>query len=215
MTASNLKARYSSCARQRMSSTPWPLTMTWRVGRSGSHFVLAPCETIPTLSVPRRRKRPSFIASKDVLRQRPPYEDSLLRLVDYIILGQTVTQPTYRSLLKALARRGHRIHFIEKDVEWYRNNRDMPEPSFGTVKLYERWERDSTSMLAASADADVIVIGSYFPDAIRAAEALFSSRNCPILFYDIDTPITARRAESQWRNRLPERQLDSSFLRLP
>ena len=97
---------------------------------------------------------------------------------------------TYRSLLKALAKRGHRIEFVEKDVEWYRSNRDMLDPGFCTVKLYESWEQNSMSILATSADADVIVIGSYFPDAIKVAEALFSSGRCPILFYDIDTPIT-------------------------
>jgi len=36
---------------------------------------------------------------------------------------------TYRSLCKALARRGHQIHFVEKNLEWFRDNRDMPRPN--------------------------------------------------------------------------------------
>ena len=114
-----------------------------------------------------------------------------------VVFGLTVTSSwgnghatTYRSLLKALARRGHRITFIEKDVEWYRSNRDLPKPDFCMVRLYESWKRESNALLAASSDADVIIVGSYFPDAIAATEALLGGARCPILFYDIDTPIT-------------------------
>lgn len=114
-----------------------------------------------------------------------------------VLYGLTITSSwgnghatTYRSLSKALARRGHSIHFVEKDVEWYRSNRDLPEPTFCTVHLYEDWSADSPSLLQLSADADVVVVGSYFPDAIAAARSLFDLAPCPVLFYDIDTPIT-------------------------
>ncbi len=114
-----------------------------------------------------------------------------------VVFGLTITSSwgnghatTYRSLLKALARRGHRITFIEKDVEWYRSNRDLPKPDFCVMRLYQSWQQESKALLAASLDADVIVVGSYFPDAIAATQALLSSARCPILFYDIDTPVT-------------------------
>ena len=114
-----------------------------------------------------------------------------------VFYGLTVTSSwgnghatTYRSLLRALARRGHQIHFVEKDVEWYRSNRDMPEPPFTAVHLYEDWSADSARLLALSVDADVIVVGSYFPDAIAATIAMANRARQPILFYDIDTPIT-------------------------
>ena len=114
-----------------------------------------------------------------------------------VVFGLTITSSwgnghatTYRSLLKALARRGHHITFIEKDVEWYRSNRDLPKPDFCVVRLYESWKRESHALLAACVDADAIVVGSYFPDAIAATKALLGSARCPMLFYDIDTPIT-------------------------
>ena len=114
-----------------------------------------------------------------------------------VVYGLTVTSSwgnghatTYRSLLKALARRGHRIDFVEKDVEWYRSNRDLPEPDFCRVHLYEDWKVDERALLGLSADADVVVVGSYFPDAIAATRGL--SGRVPVLFYDIDTPITLR-----------------------
>ena len=106
---------------------------------------------------------------------------------------------TYRALLKALAHRGHRIHFVEKDVEWYRNNRDMPKPEFCTVELYDNWQQDSACLLAWSKDADAIVIGSYFPDAIATTRELLQSVACPILFYDIDTPITLQGLRAEGR----------------
>lgn len=114
-----------------------------------------------------------------------------------VIYGLTITSSwgnghatTYRSLVKALARKGHEILFIEKDVEWYRNNRDLPEPEFCTVQLYHRWPEDSRTIVRAAADADAIVVGSYFPDAIALSEALFDAGCGPVLFYDIDTPVT-------------------------
>ena len=66
---------------------------------------------------------------------------------------------TYRSLLRALARRGHSIQFIEKDVEWYRQNRDLREPEFCTVRLYDDWKTEETDLLASSWEADVVVVG--------------------------------------------------------
>ena len=82
------------------------------------------------------------------------------------------------------------MHFIEKDVEWYRSNRDLPEPKFCTIRLYEDWTAEEASLVGDSRDADAIIIGSYFPDAIAATQALLAAGCGPILFYDIDTPIT-------------------------
>lgn len=123
-----------------------------------------------------------------------------------MIYGLTVTSSwgnghatTYRSLLKALAARGHTIHFVEKDVEWYRSNRDLPAPEFCSVHFYEDWAESAPGLLALSADADAVVIGSYFPDAIAATEALAQRRTCPVLFYDIDTPVTVAALRTQGR----------------
>ena len=106
---------------------------------------------------------------------------------------------TYRSLCKALAQRGHVIDFIEKDAEWYRNNRDLPEPAFCTVHHYEDWSQSANGLLDLSKDADAIVVGSFFPDAIAASRALLDRGYGPMLFYDIDTPITLSKLRAQGR----------------
>jgi spore maturation protein CgeB len=123
-----------------------------------------------------------------------------------VIFGLTITSAwgnghatTYRSLVKALARRGHRVLFVEKDVEWYRSNRDMADPAFCRVHLYEDWRREERTLIKVAADADAVVIGSYFPDAIRATQALLEAGFGPLMFYDIDLPITLSKLREHGR----------------
>lgn len=114
-----------------------------------------------------------------------------------VIFGLTITSSwgnghatTYRSLCKALHARGHHVEFIEKDVEWYRSNRDLPEPGYCKVQLYEEWEPSIAWLVGLARDADAVIVGSYYPDAIEATTALLAAGCGPLLFYDIDTPIT-------------------------
>ena len=44
---------------------------------------------------------------------------------------------TYRSLLKAFAEREHDILFLERDVPWYADNRDLVDPDYCRLALYE------------------------------------------------------------------------------
>jgi spore maturation protein CgeB len=124
-----------------------------------------------------------------------------------VIFGLTITSSwgnghatTYRSLIKALAARGHKVHFVEKDVPWYRNNRDMPDPGFCTVQFYDDWDASARALICARADADATVVGSYFPDAIALTRALLNAGREPILFYDIDTPVTMASLRSRGVN---------------
>ena len=114
------------------------------------------------------------------------------------ILGLTITSSwgnghatTYRSLLKALHRRGHRLVFIEKDVEWYRHNRDLHDAPWCDIVLYQDWRKQGRTLaLSHARESDVVIVGSYFPDAIVATHALLEGCSTPLLFYDIDTPVT-------------------------
>ena len=131
-----------------------------------------------------------------------------------VIYGLTITSSwgnghatTYRSLCKALAARGHRIVFVEKDAEWYRSNRDLPKPAYCEVRLYKDWSTESKALIELSRDADAIVVGSYFPDAIAATEALLAADFGPVLFYDIDTPITLAALRAQGRTEYLEARL--------
>ena len=114
-----------------------------------------------------------------------------------VVFGLTITSAwgnghatTYRSLLKALHSRGHSVEFVEKNVEWYQNNRDLPAPEFCLLRLYSDWDTSASGLIETCRDADAIVIGSYFPDAIAATKQIAEAGYGPVLFYDIDTPIT-------------------------
>jgi spore maturation protein CgeB len=114
-----------------------------------------------------------------------------------VVFGLSVTSTwgnghgtTYRALLQALHERGHRIVFFEKDVEWYASNRDLPGPSFCDVQLYDEWSAVLPRVRRELQDADVAMVGSYFPDGIAAIDEILDANPPVKAFYDIDTPIT-------------------------
>lgn len=114
-----------------------------------------------------------------------------------VVFGLSVTSTwgnghgtTYRALLRALHRRGHQITFFEKGVEWYASNRDLPDPDFCRLGLYESWAEILPAVRAELCDADVAIVGSYFPDGIAAIDEMLDSPAGVKAFYDIDTPIT-------------------------
>ncbi|MGH9623686.1 MAG: glycosyltransferase, partial [Bryobacteraceae bacterium] len=60
-----------------------------------------------------------------------------------VFLGLSITSAwgnghatTYRSLLKALAARGHSLTFLERDVPWYASKREFEHTPYCDVALY-------------------------------------------------------------------------------
>jgi spore maturation protein CgeB len=99
---------------------------------------------------------------------------------------------TWRALLSALSSRGHRILFLERDVPWYAEHRDLPEPDFCDLRLYK-----DLSELAAwrtnLGSADLVIVGSYVPEGIGAIRFVQRHASGVTAFYDIDTPVTMAR----------------------
>lgn len=128
------------------------------------------------------------------------------------VCGLTITSSwgnghatTFRALLSALARRGHAITFLEHDKPWYAGNRDLPVPSFCRTILYQRVEDLSGAHRSVIAEADVVIIGSYVPEGVQAAQAILAAAQGPVCFYDIDTPVTlARVAAGDCEYLIPE-----------
>ena len=57
-----------------------------------------------------------------------------------VILGLSITSSwgnghatTYRALARGLTARGHDVSFLECDVPWYAQNRDLPVPPFASA----------------------------------------------------------------------------------
>src|SRR5579885_2080562 len=101
----------------------------------------------------------------------------------------------WRGLVRALIRRGHAVHFFERDVPYYANQRDLTEIAGGALHLYQSWEATAGAARAQLRDADVGIVTSYCPDALRAADLLFDSRSTLKVFYDLDTGVTLRRLQ--------------------
>ena len=101
---------------------------------------------------------------------------------------------TYRSLLKAFAARGHDVLFLERDVPWYANERDLSEPDFCRLAFYD----DLNGLAeygAAIAGADAVLVGSYVPDGIQVGAYVQRVARGLKAFYDIDTPVTLAALE--------------------
>jgi spore maturation protein CgeB len=119
-----------------------------------------------------------------------------------VILGLSITSSwgnghatTYRSLMRALCRRGHEVLFLECDKPWYREHRDLRRLPFGTVRLYDdvaalrrRWHRELV-------ESDLVILGSYVPDGIAVATLVQQIARGVTAFYDIDTPVTLASLE--------------------
>jgi spore maturation protein CgeB len=123
-----------------------------------------------------------------------------------VVFGLSITSTwgnghgtTFRALLRALHARGHDIVFFEKDAEWYASNRDLPEPDFCRVILFESWRQALPLARKQLKDADVAVVGSYFPDGIQVIDEIADSNVAAKTFYDIDTPITLAALHGQGR----------------
>jgi spore maturation protein CgeB len=114
-----------------------------------------------------------------------------------VVFGLSITSSwgnghasTYRALVKALAARGHRVTFLERDVPWYRRHRDLHDPDYCKVELYSGLPEVGRRFTELVADADLAVLGSYVPDGIAIGDWLTRTARGATAFYDIDTPVT-------------------------
>ena len=81
---------------------------------------------------------------------------------EIVFIGLSITSSwgnghatTYRSLIRGLHRRGHRVLFLEHDQPWYASNRDAPILPYCHSRLY----------------ADVDELRARYTPRIRAAAA--------------------------------------------
>lgn len=97
---------------------------------------------------------------------------------------------TYRGLLAALAARGHRILFLERDVPWYRDHTDLADPPYARLALYGSLEELRDRFGDEVRRADVVVVGSYVPEGVAVGRWVQAEARGVVAFYDIDTPVT-------------------------
>jgi len=96
---------------------------------------------------------------------------------------------TFRALLQAFAERGHDILFLERDVPWYRNQRDLQDPAYCRLEFYDDLD-DLRRWTAEITNADAVMVGSYVPQGVAVAKFVQETADGVTAFYDIDTPVT-------------------------
>jgi spore maturation protein CgeB len=123
--------------------------------------------------------------------------------LDIVIAGLTITSSwgnghatTYRALIKALSRRGHRVTFLERDVPWYEEHRDLAAPSYCTTQLYRSTREFTARYDRLIRDADLVILGSYVPAGKVIGEWMVRHARGVTAFYDIDTPVTLAGLEN-------------------
>lgn len=118
--------------------------------------------------------------------------------VKIVIFGLTMSSSwgnghatLWRSLIKALLRRGHSVLFYEKDVSYYADTRDLWSlPEGGSLRFYRELDDVKAEAVRELQQADLALVTSYCPDGPAASDLVLQARNAVRAFYDMDTPVT-------------------------
>jgi spore maturation protein CgeB len=108
------------------------------------------------------------------------------------------------------------VLFLERDVPWYADNRDLSQPPYGRTSLYRSLAELRDRFTRTVREADVVVVGSYVPDGIEVGRWVQENARGVAAFYDIDTPVTlaaltAGRCEYLTRDQIRDYDLYLSF----
>jgi spore maturation protein CgeB len=124
--------------------------------------------------------------------------------LDIVILGLSITSSwgnghatTYRALVRALSARGHNVCFLERDMPWYAEHRDMPNPPFGLTQLYRSVAELKRRFARKVMNADLCIVGSYVPEGVAIGEWVLRTCRGVKAFYDIDTPVTLAKLAAE------------------
>jgi spore maturation protein CgeB len=114
-----------------------------------------------------------------------------------VILGLSITSSwgnghasTYRALVRSLGARGHDVVFLERELPWYAENRDTPQPEGARVEIYDSLAELESRFEGVVQKADLVVVGSYVPEGIAVGTWVTRVAHGTTAFYDIDTPVT-------------------------
>jgi spore maturation protein CgeB len=102
----------------------------------------------------------------------------------------------YRGILRALAHRGHQITFFEPDAYDRQKHRDIPDPEWARIVVYDHTNLAEVDRhLAASDHFEVVVKASGVGVLDEYLETRISRKLAPVLkiFWDVDAPATLDR----------------------
>lgn len=106
----------------------------------------------------------------------------------------------YRGILRALARRGHRITFYEPDAYGRQEHRDIPDPDWARVVVYPgEGEEGVYRVLEEARRADLVVKASgvgVFDELLEREVLALQRPEAMVVFWDVDAPATLERVRN-------------------
>jgi spore maturation protein CgeB len=105
----------------------------------------------------------------------------------------------YRGIIRALHARGHRVTFYEPDAYERQQHRDMADPDWAEVVVYEATEEAARRMVDRARGFDVIVKASgvgVFDEFLEAAVLEQRTASNLVAFWDVDAPATLDRVRN-------------------
>jgi spore maturation protein CgeB len=102
----------------------------------------------------------------------------------------------YRGIIRALAARGHRVTFYEPDAFERQKHRDLADPSWARVVVYEPTEAAVAAALAEARGADIVVKASgvgVFDELLERGVLEARAPGARAIYWDVDAPATLDR----------------------
>ena len=110
----------------------------------------------------------------------------------------------YRGLLKALHARGHSITFYEPDAYERQQHRDIADPDYARVVVYENSAAAAHRALEQARGADLIVKASgvgVYDELLEAGVLSLKTDRNQVVFWDVDAPATLNCAQNDPSNK--------------
>ncbi|HEX5385264.1 MAG TPA: glycosyltransferase [Gemmatimonadales bacterium] len=105
----------------------------------------------------------------------------------------------YRGVVRALAARGHRVTFYEPDAYGRQQHRDIPDPDWARVVVYDGASEDAAlAALESARGADLLVKASgvgVFDELLEREVLALAGADTLVAFWDVDAPATLERLE--------------------
>lgn len=105
----------------------------------------------------------------------------------------------YRGIIRAMNERGHEITFYEPDAYDRQKNRDISDPDWAKIVVYQPTEDEVFRVLQHAMHADVIIKTSgvgVFDELLEKEVARLREKDKFIIFWDVDAPATLDRVHS-------------------
>jgi spore maturation protein CgeB len=105
----------------------------------------------------------------------------------------------YRGIVRAMHARGHEVTFYEPDAYGRQEHRDIPDPEYARVVVWENTREAAERALEQARGADLIVKASgvgAFDELLEAGVLALKRPDNLVVFWDVDAPATLDRVEN-------------------